>query len=73
MFSAFAEFERNLIAERSKEGQNRARAQGKKIRHQEAIERRAAFQSCKAEVLSQTQTATRLGCAIRTVANHWNV
>lgn len=73
MFSAFAEFERNRIAERSKEGQNRARAEGKRIGRPEATERRAAVQTCKAEGMSQSQTAKHLGCAIRTVANHWNV
>lgn len=31
ILSAFAEFERNLISERTKEGLNRAKAQGKKI------------------------------------------
>lgn len=73
MFSAFAEFERNRIAERSKEGQNRARAEGKKIGRPPATERRAEVQTCKAEGLSQSQTARRLDCSIRTVANHWNI
>ncbi len=31
MFSAFAEFERNRIRERTQEGLNRAKAEGKKL------------------------------------------
>lgn len=36
MFSAFAEFERNRIRERTKEGLERAKAQGKKLGRPEA-------------------------------------
>lgn len=36
MFSAFAEFERNRIRERTKEGVERAKAQGKKLGRPEA-------------------------------------
>ncbi|MEZ8436852.1 recombinase family protein [Vibrio splendidus] len=72
MFSAFAEFERNRIRERTKEGLERAKAQGKKLGRPEAHDTTFSVQKKKAEGLSQSQTADVLGLGIATVKRHWN-
>lgn len=71
IFGAFSEFERARIRERSIEGQNRARAQGKKIGRPAAAETTAAVQRCKASGLSQSKTASELQLNISTVKRHW--
>lgn len=72
MFSAFAEFERNRIRERTKEGINRAKAQGKKLGRPKALDTTLTVQAKKAEGLSQRNTAQELGISIATVKRHWN-
>ncbi|EHH1104269.1 MULTISPECIES: recombinase family protein [Vibrio] len=72
MFSAFAEFERNRIRERTQEGLNRAKAEGKKLGRPAAKDTTANVQQCKAEGLSQSATAKELGIGIATVKRHWN-
>ncbi|MGF1831112.1 recombinase family protein [Photobacterium angustum] len=72
MFSAFAEFERNRIRERTKEGIERAKAQGKKLGRPEAQATTLSVQGKKAEGLSQSKTAEALGLGIATVKRHWN-
>ncbi|HHC7106377.1 TPA: recombinase family protein [Vibrio parahaemolyticus] len=72
MFSAFAEFERNRIRERTQEGLNRAKAEGKKLGRPAAKDTTANVQRCKAEGLSQSATAKELGIGIATVKRHWN-
>jgi len=72
MFSAFAEFERNRIRERTKEGLERAKAQGKKLGRPEALATTQSVQSKKAEGLSQSKAAEALGLGIATVKRHWN-
>ncbi|EIA1797547.1 recombinase family protein [Vibrio parahaemolyticus] len=72
MFSAFAEFERNRIRERTQEGLNRAKAQGKKLGRPAAKGTTENVQRCKAEGLSQSATAKELGIGIATVKRHWN-
>ncbi|KDM91867.1 recombinase family protein [Photobacterium galatheae] len=72
MFSAFAEFERNRIRERTKEGIERAKAQGKKLGRPEARGTTQAVQAKKADGLSQSKTAEALGLGIATVKRHWN-
>lgn len=72
MFSAFAEFERNRIRERTQEGLNRAKAQGKKLGRPNATATTAKVKSCKMEGLSQSATATKLGLGIATIKRHWN-
>ena len=72
MFSAFAEFERNRIRERTKEGLLRAQAQGKKLGRPKAYRTTRAVQAKKAEGLSQRKTAEVLGLGIATVKRHWN-
>ncbi|QQX81685.1 recombinase family protein [Shewanella sp. KX20019] len=72
MFSAFAEFERNRIRERTKEGLERAKAQGKKLGRPEAHATTVLVQAKKAEGLSQSKAAETLGLGIATVKRHWN-
>jgi len=72
MFSAFAEFERNRISERTKEGIDRAKVQGKKLGRPEAHATTALVQAKKAEGLSQSKAAEALGLGIATVKRHWN-
>ncbi len=72
MFSAFAEFERNRIRERTKEGIERAKAQGKKLGRPKAHKTTAAVQAQKAAGKSQAKVAQVLGLGIATVKRHWN-
>jgi len=73
MFSAFAEFERNRIRERTKEGLNRAKNEGKKLgRPKGSLGTTTKVQNCKIEGLSQTQTAQKLNIGTSTVKRHWN-
>ncbi|HIF9379203.1 TPA: recombinase family protein [Photobacterium damselae] len=72
MFSAFAEFERNRIRERAREGIERAKSQGKKLGRPEAHNTTLSVQAKKAEGLSQSKTAEALGIGIATVKRHWN-
>ena len=72
MFSAFAEFERNRIRERTQEGLNRAKAQGKKLGRPAAKETTTNVLKCKSEGLSQSEAAQKLGLGIATVKRHWN-
>lgn len=71
IFGAFAQFERARIRERSIEGQNRARAQGKHVGRPAATDTREAVQRCKAKGLSQSKTAAELGLNISTIKRHW--
>lgn len=72
IFAAFAEFERNRIRERTKEGLERAKKEGKQLGRPEAKETTRAVQRAKAEGLSQSQVARRLTLGIATVKRHWN-
>ncbi|WP_060983323.1 recombinase family protein [Vibrio splendidus] len=72
MFSAFAEFERNRIRERTLEGLQRAKEQGKQLGRPKAYKTTKAVQEKKAEGLSQSKTAESLGLGIATVKRHWN-
>lgn len=73
VFTAFAEFERNRIRERTKEGLDRAKANGVKLGRPKAIETTKSVQKLKAEGLSQSKVAKALGVSIPTVKRHWNV
>lgn len=72
IFAAFAEFERNRIKERTREGLERAKSQGKKLGRPEAKDTTRSVQRVKAEGLSQSQAAKRLDLSIATVKRHWN-
>ncbi|WP_318518957.1 recombinase family protein [Photobacterium leiognathi] len=72
MFAAFAEFERNRIRERTKEGIERAKVQGKTLGRPEARNTTIAVQAKKAGGLSQSNVAKELDISISTVKRHWN-
>ncbi len=72
MFSAFAEFERNRIAERTREGIERAKAEGKKLGRPVATDTTSKVQQCKSDGMSQSQAAKQLSIGIATVKRHWN-
>jgi DNA invertase Pin-like site-specific DNA recombinase len=71
--SVFAEFERNRISERTKDGQARARSQGKRIGRPKATGTLKLVQESKIEGLSQSKVAKKLGISLPTVKRHWNV
>ncbi|MEQ5467370.1 recombinase family protein [Escherichia coli] len=71
MFGAFAEFERNRIRERTKQGLQRVKAQGKVLGRPVAKNTTQAVQEHKMQGLSQSQVAKVLGLSVRTVSRHW--
>ena len=72
MFSAFAEFERNRIRERTQEGLARVKAEGKQLGRPVATGTTKDVQHWKAQGLSQSKVAAKLGIGIATVKRHWN-
>ncbi len=72
MFSAFAEFEKSRIAERTREGQARAKKEGKTIGRPRAVQTTKAVIELKAKGYSQSLAAKELGISIPTVKRHWN-
>ncbi|MFV3283166.1 recombinase family protein [Pseudomonas sp. NY15356] len=72
VLSAVAEFERDLLIERTHAGINRAKEQGKKLGRPEAVDTTKAVQECKTDGLSQSQTAEKLAISLATVKRHWN-
>lgn len=72
MFAAFAEFERNRIRERTQEGLERAKKQGKKLGRPVAKDTTEKVQRLKAQGLSQSQAAAQAGLGIATIKRHWN-
>ena len=72
MFTAFAEFERNRIIERTQEGLARAKAEGKTLGRPVATATTRRVQQAKAKGLSQSKVASALGISIATVKRHWS-
>lgn len=72
MFTAFSEFERNRLIERTQEGLIRAKAEGKKLGRPEATDTTKEVQKCKEKGMSQSETAKFLDKGIATVKRHWN-
>lgn len=74
VFSAFAEFERGRIRERTLEGLEKAKASGVTLGRPKGVSKhREAIQALKLTNLSQSAVAKRLGVGIATVKRHWNV
>lgn len=72
MFAAFAEFERNRIKERTFEGLERAKREGKKLGRPVATDTIKAVQECKSKGFTQSQTVKAVGVSLPTVKRHWN-
>lgn len=72
VLSAVAEFERDLLIERTQQGLMRAKAEGKKLGRPEATDTTAAVQRLKAQDKSQSEVAGDLKIGIATVKRHWN-
>lgn len=72
MLGAVAEFERDLLIERTQSGLKRAKAEGKKLGRPEATDTTAAVQRLKARDMTQAQVAVDLHIGIATVKRHWN-
>ncbi|NMP17514.1 recombinase family protein [Thalassotalea sp. Y01] len=72
MFTAFAEFERNRLIERTQQGLARAKAEGKQLGRPKATDTTIKVQQAKSEKLSQSQVASKLGLSLPTVKRHWN-
>ncbi|MFT5758581.1 MAG: putative DNA-invertase from lambdoid prophage Rac [Alteromonadaceae bacterium] len=72
MFTAFAEFERNRIIERTNEGLARAKSQGIKLGRPKAQATTSKVQQCKQDGLSQSKTSQILSISLATVKRHWN-
>lgn len=73
VLAAVAEFERDLLIERTQSGLARAKAEGKKLGRPEATKTKASGQEIKGQKFSQSQVAAKLGSGIATVKRHWKV
>lgn len=73
MFSAFAEFEKARITERTKEGLERAKQEGKKLGRPVAKLTRERVQKTKEKGLSQSKAAAELRLSLPTIKRYWNV
>lgn len=73
MFSAFAEFEKSRIIERTKEGLARAKTEGKKLGRPPATDTIKRVQEAKSKGLSQSKAALDLGLSLPTIKRNWNI
>ncbi|EOX5955665.1 recombinase family protein [Providencia rettgeri] len=72
VFSAFAEFERGRIRERTREGLDKAKANGVTLgRPKGESKHRDAIQALKQSGLTQSTVAKQLKIGIATVKRHW--
>ena len=72
VLSAVAEFERDLLIERTQQGLMRAKAEGKKLGRPEAKETTSKVHLLKKSNKTQAEVASELGIGIATVKRHWN-
>jgi len=72
VLGAVAEFERDLLIERTQQGLTRAKAEGKKLGRPEATDTTSKVQMKKAFNMTQAQVAAELSIGIATVKRHWN-
>lgn len=70
MFSVFAQFEKSRLIERTHEGLNRAKAEGKKLGRPTVDGDK--IKALKAEGLSQSKVAEHLSVSIASVKRYWN-
>ena len=72
VLGAVAEFERDLLIERTQAGLERAKKEGKKLGRPEAQSTTRDVLELKEQGCSQSETAKKLGIGIATVKRHWN-
>lgn len=72
VLNAVAEFERDLLIERTQAGLARAKLEGKKLGRPEATDTTSAVQKLKAFNKTQAEVASDLKIGIATVKRHWN-
>lgn len=72
VLGAVAEFERDLLIERTQTGLRRAKSEGRKLGRPEAKDTTAAVKRLKAKDMTQAQVAADLKIGIATVKRHWN-
>jgi putative DNA-invertase from lambdoid prophage Rac len=72
VLAAIAEFERDLLIERTNAGLARAKAEGKKLGRPEATKTTEKVQERKAEGKSQAEVAQAENLSLATVKRHWN-
>ena len=71
VLAAVAEFERDLLIERTQAGLARAKAAGKVLGRPAAVNKEAV-QALKLEGMSQSQAAKDLGVSLSTIKRNWN-
>lgn len=72
VLGAVAEFERDLLIERTQQGLMRAKAEGKQLGRPAAVKTTRNVQRLKQQGLTQAQVASELHIGIATVKRHWN-
>lgn len=72
VLSAVAEFERDLLVERTQQGLMRAKAEGKQLGRPIAVKTNQKVHRLKNQGLTQMQVAGELSIGIATVKRHWN-
>jgi len=72
VLGAVAEFERDLLIERTQQGLKRAKAEGKKLGRPEALDTTRSVLTLREQGCSQSEAAEKLGIGIATVKRHWN-
>jgi len=72
VLGAVAEFERDLLIERTQAGLERAKKEGKKLGRPEAQSTTRDVLELKDQGCSQSETAEKLSIGIATVKRHWN-
>lgn len=72
LMTAFAEFEKDRIRERTNEGLQRARAEGKRLGRPMADDTVQAVLDAKAQGLSQANAVKSTGLSLSTIKRYWN-
>ncbi|SDS83170.1 Resolvase, N terminal domain [Pseudomonas umsongensis] len=72
VLDAVAEFERDLLIERTQQGLNRAKKEGKRLGRPEALDTTRSVLTLKGQGCTQSEAAEKLGIGIATVKRHWN-
>lgn len=71
ILGAVAEFERDLLIERTQAGLKRAQSEGKKLGRPVATDTIEGVKACKANGLTQAQTVRHLSIGLTTVKRYW--